>query len=478
MGQPIPPKYRWLKRMLIAAGILIVSVFGLRLWWGWEANRRLQAEIDRIVAAGEPIYPEDFDSKQEIPDEQNAARLLIKAAEAIDLSPEEQKLLEEFAGEPALVKERLEEVRGIVGGSAEALSLVRRARGMPGADWGVRIRTPALETSLDTLSGQRQLAKVSYLAACLHHADANHHDAMQSVRDILAGSQSLSRQPMLIPQLASWVMAGFALRALETILPEMAIVAEVRAREATRHEVIDSQVRLLITELLDEREMRAGMRQAMMCERMYQVDILKTIMNGQSTMSALFGWWSGPPPVSLPDVVWRHALGPVLTLDVARVLRKTTPFVDAANAGSFVDVPVAEDFDQSRLRFVLHPFGSFLPASIERSFLLYFRLLAWRRVAATALAVRLYELDHGRRPTTLAQLVPDYLSHVPEDPFTEGGHLLRYLPDEEHPVVYSIGDDGIDEGGKAAKWADITFFLDGWQPEDESDEGQAGEKEP
>ena len=41
----------------MSVGVLFVLLLALRLWWGWEAHRRLQAEIDRIIAAGEPIYP-------------------------------------------------------------------------------------------------------------------------------------------------------------------------------------------------------------------------------------------------------------------------------------------------------------------------------------------------------------------------------------------------------------------------------------
>src|SRR3989304_269656 len=88
--EPIPPRYWWLKRIAAVAGILLVVLFALRLGWGWEANRRLQAEIDKIIAAGEPIYPEDFDPKEDIPDEQNAARLLIGADEAISFTSAQQ----------------------------------------------------------------------------------------------------------------------------------------------------------------------------------------------------------------------------------------------------------------------------------------------------------------------------------------------------------------------------------------------------
>jgi hypothetical protein len=85
----------------------------------------------------------------------------------------------------------------------------------------------------------------------------------------------------------------------------------------------------------------------------------------------------------------------------------------------------------------------------------------------TALAIRLFEIDHGHRPKALAELVPEYIPHILEDPFTEDGQALRYLPNAMHPVVYSIGDDSLDEEGKSEEWADVTFFLDGWREKDD-----------
>ncbi len=467
---PVPPRYWWLKRIALASAFLLAALVGLRLWWGWEANRRLQAEIDRIIAAGEPIYPEDFDPKEAIPDEQNAARLLVEANEAVNLTSEQQGLLEEVVGNS---KEQVEEVRGIVEGNAEALTLVRRARGLPTTDWDLRIRTPAIETSLPALSGHRQLAKLMYLASWHRHVVGNDNEAIETVRDGLAQSRSISQFQTLIPQLVSWASAGFAIRALEHILPSLDITAKNKETSQGEGAASQVQIRNLIAELLDERQMREGMRRAMLAERMMQVDIHNELMRGKTTMSALIGW-QGPPPVQLPDVVWRYALAPAITLSATDVLRHTTLLVEAADSPSYSG-SAAEGGPwetQVGLRFLRHPFRGYLTGAFDWTFELYFRLLSRRRLAATALAIRLYEIDHGRRPELLSELVPVYLPRVPEDPFTENGQTLRYFPDTTHPLVYSIGVDREDDGGRSDRQrrdGDITFFLDGWRPEDESD---------
>jgi hypothetical protein len=47
--------------------------------------------------------------------------------------------------------------------------------------------------------------------------------------------------------------------------------------------------------------------------------------------------------------------------------------------------------------------------------------------------------------------VPAYLPAVPKDPFAAGGKPLRYsASDPAVPSVYSVGEDGVDDGGSRA----------------------------
>jgi hypothetical protein len=67
--------------------------------------------------------------------------------------------------------------------------------------------------------------------------------------------------------------------------------------------------------------------------------------------------------------------------------------------------------------------------------------------AATALAIERYRLAHGMWPTTLADVTGDrFLSSIPADPYD--GRPLRYLVGPDGVVVYSVGPDRRDDGGK------------------------------
>ena len=85
------------------------------------------------------------------------------------------------------------------------------------------------------------------------------------------------------------------------------------------------------------------------------------------------------------------------------------------------------------------------------------------RMLITEFAIRLFRTDHQRLPATLDELVPDYLTAVPLDPFN--GKALRYKVSETGFDVYSVGLDGIDDDGQfgdmsAIYTAGYDFDLD------------------
>jgi hypothetical protein len=93
---------------------------------------------------------------------------------------------------------------------------------------------------------------------------------------------------------------------------------------------------------------------------------------------------------------------------------------------------------------------------------------AYFRSITTALAIERYRIAHGRWPESLQQLVPQFIGNLPLDPFD--GQALRYRRLPDGVVVYSIGWDGIDDGGDVngyetfgmSQAKDIGFRL--WDP--------------
>ena len=74
----------------------------------------------------------------------------------------------------------------------------------------------------------------------------------------------------------------------------------------------------------------------------------------------------------------------------------------------------------------------------------------------------------------MSELVPDYLPAMPLDPLADDGRVIAYLPEAEPTILYSVGDNGIDDHGTFefdskgridARKADLLFFLDGVRPQ-------------
>ena len=87
------------------------------------------------------------------------------------------------------------------------------------------------------------------------------------------------------------------------------------------------------------------------------------------------------------------------------------------------------------------------------------------------LAIRAYELKTGRVPDRLEELVPGYLSAVPDDCFAPVPSPFRFAKRDDGWVVYSVGPDGVDnrarhdwlsQSDRAAHGAecDVIFGLD------------------
>jgi hypothetical protein len=74
------------------------------------------------------------------------------------------------------------------------------------------------------------------------------------------------------------------------------------------------------------------------------------------------------------------------------------------------------------------------------------RRVAQLEMAKVLLAVERYRLARASLPETLDQLVPAYVTAVPADPFN--GTPLRYKGLDRGFLVYSVGEDGRDDGGK------------------------------
>lgn len=84
----------------------------------------------------------------------------------------------------------------------------------------------------------------------------------------------------------------------------------------------------------------------------------------------------------------------------------------------------------------------------------WFAVLARKRVEAATqlliaeLALRAFQLQRGELPDRFAELTPEFVAELPFDPFDPEDQPLQYLRTDDGYVLYSIGADGDDDGGR------------------------------
>jgi hypothetical protein len=81
-------------------------------------------------------------------------------------------------------------------------------------------------------------------------------------------------------------------------------------------------------------------------------------------------------------------------------------------------------------------------------------------------AMAAYRADHGSYPSKLAELSPKYITAIPKDLFADGE--LHYKLNADGYVIYSVGPNGVDDGGKGMdeakngeSWDDIALRIPG-----------------
>jgi hypothetical protein len=405
---------RWGRRLFIAAGTVLVGSGGLLLLVLWFPGDRFDAKIQSYQARGEPILPQDF-NPPEVPDEHNGALVYRKAADALTAAvPDEDRLRfnkEPIGYLPLSVPQRAL-IRDIVAQSAEPLRLMRVARGMPEINWNIRLVSP-VSPPLPRIDGLEPLEKLTRAAALDAFDRGAHAAAVEYLLDLAALARAMDQlPPMLITHMLS---NGHDARVAETVLsipPDLAAEAEAPARQ-------------LVTALFDTKRRRDALARMWQGERMMQADAVRQLA-AESAFRGAF-----------------------LKLDVVRLMEFTDQVAAASlqpTLPSAMSIMPAIPSSRGVRRFT-HPLSTMMAGSLVRTVEREAQATTLRRAAATALAIRLYAIDHGGAlPPALIDLVPRYLPVPPRDPFSVGNGEFLYVPSGDAPKIYSVGKNGVDDG--------------------------------
>jgi hypothetical protein len=132
------------------------------------------------------------------------------------------------------------------------------------------------------------------------------------------------------------------------------------------------------------------------------------------------------------------------TLDAVRQIDSNEPYGTTRAALAEVNAELSrKGRGLGRYRYLLTSlslpnYGRALEVAIRRE--------TERRLTLVALALKRHELRHRKLPPDLSALVPEFLKAVPIDPMS-GKALVYRLNADGTFALYSVGDDGKDDGG-------------------------------
>ena len=448
----IPPRYRALKRWSLFALIVFVVLAAVRLWWGHAAQRRMEAFVAAAHARGEKILPADFVVVEPLPDEQNAAVLLKSAAPGIVYTPQQQTWEANFARTLPLTAADVATIQALAWQNRRALAQVRQARSIAGVDWRIQPGGRTFSTAGPIFNQQRGLASLIVYVALYEHAVGNDTEFIELMLDLDRQRSAVGQiSPSMLTMLVAAGLDGLLSNVVLDVAPALDVTGmESRAAATTTRPASRRQVRDLIDRLLDDTDTRDIADRASQGERMFALD-------------SATAWSSNMEPGVLAPV-----LRPLYVFDAVRAAERSTQLMAATQPTLPAALATTSRLSGSGgAKSHLHEVATAMSETLRQPKVneAMFRTLSDRRAAAIVLGVRLYSLDHAAAlPPTLEALVPDYLSRVPADPMSSGGQPFRYAPGGTMPRIYSVGIDGIDNGGtpiSANRWAnaDAAYSL-------------------
>jgi hypothetical protein len=398
-----------------------------------EELREVVAELDRTDPGWRLEQIEEARAK--VPPERNSAPRIAAANRLLPegwdkrVRPDPAKpwLRDQFVAGVPPDRSLREALNAPLEGTGPALAEARAVADLPEGRSPISYSRDGLSTRLVHTQDSRPVARVLGLDALRRAIDDGADAGLESCRAEVHVGRSLRDEPFLFSQLVrySTVLAG--LRDAEWVLGqgvagEPALAALQRTLQSEASEP---------THLIGVRGERGELHWFMSAATIGDLDPSKfgPDQNDKSLGRSLKAMGTGPGA--------RRAH--------AQVLRYMNRLVAVARLPDHQRLAAGQEWERLR-ESAPDVVRALLGSGLGGHFLnAYLRHRAATRSADAALAAERFRLRAGRWPATLGELVPDLLPEVPADPYDGAPLRYRRLPDGV--VVYSISEDGRDDGG-------------------------------
>ena len=405
--------------------------------------RKLANQRAAIRAAGGAVSFTDLDMPKLSSGENAAASyehadaLLARLGAGID-----EKLLDRFRAEcevscgisrnrrrepaPLTDSDRVE-LAQLVEKTAPALDIVREARGLKGCLFGDYSNPEAIvsapQSILPELDFMRSLARNTSYRALWEAQQGNMPEALDWVYTGLHLSNDIASDPILIFGLVRSAAAGATLLALQDMLYDKPLPEPVPQG------------------LLDELE---KLRDRKLIVRTFEGE--RCYANATYESMRRESGRFGRPIVTTPNELITNRLG----IQLAEAVLEE----DFAKRQALLE-PIREFGRGFKKNGIMAPWSALaritVPA-LASAAASFDRLIAQVDVCEMALALKRYKARNGAYPEALEAIAPTFGRAMPMDPFD--GQPYRYRRQEEGFIVYSVGQNGTDDGGEPRKGRD------------------------
>jgi len=418
---------------LIAAAVLLLGGLPLALYlYDLHWQHRLEEKEDELRAQGLPVTVAEFRAQRDVPPpDENSALIfqdlidLLEGTRAEDAADVASTLTSAVGfgrrpsdGTLALVRRCMQE-------NADALAIIRRGAQLRRGAYPLG-PNPGPAMLMPHLSPLRSAAELCVAEATVRTAEGDPAGAAAGLRNARGLAASLDEPSCLIEGLVRIAIDAIAVDGMERFLALRELPPD--ALVMLREELQAGQTQLSLADAW-----RGEL--ALFYEPVFKNPGLRAMLGGSP--NAGFGALHMIPGLLEQNAVfYLDLMAPVVRLSELSSREKLAE-------GRKLEKQVQLRLNEASRRYLL---ASMLVPAFRRSVEVEVNMHARFQVAGAALAAEQWRMAHGAWPESLDALVPELLPAVPEDPFSDG--KIRYVLTDTGVVLYSVGADGEDDGGR------------------------------
>ncbi len=425
---------RWAKRLALVVLILLALLALGNASLQFAAGRKLDAQLKLMERGFEALTLADlYDRRTKLPDEDNSALVVMTHYDELELLQESNDAWWELPvignarmvspGLPVWTTGQIELMRDFVQVYGDVIADLDRVHDLPYGRYPVNVDRMIRKGEHPHCRPARMAARMETLATYVDVADGRLDSALARCRTMLHLARPFQDEPMLIPALVGLACNALAVDALQVVL-----AAGTLDSASLRH----------VEWLLTHSDVDSDLAFALRGERLLAREMPHAVWGDAMSRRAGARRFSPARYLSLRGVGF-------VTMNEAKVLEIMTDLV-YAQSDPLTALARTDEIEQHVAALgPQYAMAKMLIPSVKRAVELSLRLRCVLASARVGLAAERYRLDRGDWPETLNDLVPEYVKSVPTDYFS--GQPLRYVRDDQGVSIYTIGDDGVDNGG-------------------------------